>query len=292
MVKKKVQTVQPEVKKEMIDRNEKLTISEQCHIIDFPRSQFYQKTKGISSTDLNIMRLIDKIYTEDPVYGSRRIRAELNLTYGIFIGRTKVRRFMREMGIEAIYPKKRLTVADKGHKKYPYLLRNLTIDRVNQVWSTDITYIRMEHGFVYLAAVIDWYSRKVLSWKLSITMDQALCNSVLNEALEKYGNPDIFNTDQGSQYTSNEHTSILKSRNIKISMDGKGRALDNIFVERLWRTVKYEEVYLKEYKTVKGAKDSLAAFFEKYNTKRRHQSLDRNYPDDVYFGKVILPKVA
>ena len=179
MVKKKVQTVPPEVKKEMIDIKDELTISEQCRIIDFPRSKFYQVATGISSKNLNIMRLIDEIYTEDPVYGSRRIQAELNLTHGISIGRTKVRGFMREMGIQAIYPKKRLTIAEKGHKKYPYLLRNLSIDRVNQVWSTDITYIRMEHGFVYLAAVIDWYSRKVLSWKLSISMDQNLCTSIM-----------------------------------------------------------------------------------------------------------------
>jgi len=276
----------------MIDRNCELTISEQCRIIDFPRSLFYREAVGICSEDLNTMRLIDEIYTENPTYGSRRMYKELTLTYGVKIGRTKTRRFMREMGVKAIYPKKRLTVADKGHKKYPYLLRNMSIDRVNQVWSTDITYIRMEHGFVYLAAVIDWYSRKVLSWKLSITMDQALCSGVLNEALEKYGNPEIFNTDQGSQYTSIEHTSILKEHNIKISMDGKGRALDNIFVERLWRTVKYEEVYLKEYKSVRDAKESLSAFFDKYNTRRRHQSLNYHYPEDIYSGKVVLPIAA
>ncbi len=283
-----MRSVQPEVKKEMIERDIKLPISQQCRIIDFPRSQVYQKCKGYSTKTLEIMRLIDIIYTDSPTMGSRGLSKEITLTYGIHVGRTKVRRLMREMGIQAIYPKKQLTVANKEHKIYPYLLRNMPIERVNQVWSTDITYIHMPHGFVYLAAVIDWYSRKVLSWKLSTTMDLSLCTGVLNEALEKYGNPEIFNTDQGSQYTSNLHTSILKDRGIRISMDGKGRALDNIFVERLWRTVKQEEVYLKEYQTVREAKDSLEKYFKKYNTKRRHQSLDYNYPDDIYFEWVKL----
>ncbi len=276
----------------MIVRKDSLPVTRQCEIIQFPRSQVYRERAGISSRDLRIMHLVDELYTDSPTMGSRRISVEITLTYGIHVGRTKVRRLMREMGIQAIYPKKQLSVANKQHKIYPYLLRNVPVTHVNHVWSTDITYIRMEKGFVYLAAVIDWYSRKVLSWKLSTTMDLALCTSVLQEALDTYGKPEIFNTDQGSVYTSNEHTQILKDKGIKISMDGKGRALDNIFVERLWRTVKQEEVYLKEYQTVKVAKASLKKYFEKYNTKRRHQSLKNHYPEDIFLGKVILPKMA
>jgi len=283
-----VRSVQSEIKREMIERNIELPISEQCRILEFPRCQVYKKCNGYSAQTLEIMRLIDLIYTDSPTMGSRGLSKEITLTYGIHVGRTKIRRLMREMGIRAIYPQKQLTLANKEHKIYPYLLRNLPIERVNQVWSTDITYIHMGQGFVYLAAVIDWYSRKVLSWKLSTTMDLTLCTEVLNEALEKYGNPEIFNTDQGSQYTSNLHTSILKDHGIRISMDGKGRALDNIFVERLWRTVKQEEVYLKEYQTVREAKESLGKYFGKYNTRRRHQSLDYNYPDDIYFERVKL----
>lgn len=276
----------------MIKANKDISISKQCRLIDFPRCQVYRESTGMRHDDLRIMHLIDQLYTENPTWGSRRLSKTITLTYGIHVGRCRIRRLMREMGIQTIYPKKQLTSPGKGHKIYPYLLRNVPITSVNQVWSTDITYIRMIEGYVYLTAVIDWYSRKVLSWRVSTTMDVLLCTTVLEEALEKFGKPEIFNTDQGSQYTSNEFTSILKEQGIRISMDGKGRALDNVFVERLWRSVKQEEVYLNEYYSVWEVRESLKCYFEKYNTERRHQSLDYNVPDDIYFGNAILPSVA
>jgi putative transposase len=199
---------------------------------------------------------------------------------------------MALMGISAIYPKKNLSMANKSHKKYPYLLRGVTINRVNQVWSTDITYIKLKRGFVYLTAIIDWYSRYVLSWRISNTIDRRFCIEALNEALDKYGNPEIFNTDQGVQYTSQEFTQILKGHKIKISMDGKGRALDNVFVERLWRTVKYEEVFLKGYKDVLECTHGLDRYFNWYNNEREHSSLDYNYPREVYFGMLQLKEAA
>jgi len=196
------------------------------------------------------------------------------------------------MGIAAIYPKKNLSIANKSHKKYLYLLRGLAITRSHQVWSTDITYIRLKKGFVYLTAVIDWYSRYVLSWRISTTLDRRFCIEALNEALEKHGQPEIFNTDQGCQYTSEEFTGILKSKQIKISMDGKGRTLDNVFVERLWRTVKQEEVYLKGYRNIPECREGLRAYFDLYNTLREHQSLDYNYPAEIYFGEILLKNPA
>ncbi len=217
---------------------------------------------------------------------------EISKTHKIKVGRLKVRRLMREMCISAIYPRKNLSKKNPAHKIYPYLLRNLPIERVNQVWSTHITYLRLDGDFVYLTAIIDWYSRKILSWKLSNSMEVGFCKSVVIEAIEKYGTPEIFNTDQGSQYTSNEFTSLLKDNGIKISMDGKGRALDNVFVERLWRTVKQEEVYLRDYRDIKDAKKSLEKYFEYYNNRRRHQSLDDEYPEDVYCGRIKLGKVS
>ena len=197
------------------------------------------------------------------------------------------------MGISAIYPKRNLSISNKNYKKYPYLLRNIEITRPNQVWSTDIICIRLKKGFVYLTAVIDWHSRYVLSWRISTTLDRKFCIDVLNEALAKYGKPEIFNTDQGSQYTSEEFTGILKATDIKISMNGKGRALDNIFIERLWRTVKYEEVYLNSYRSIQECKNGLDNFFKRYNNLGEHQSLDYNYPSEIYFGKIKLgEKVA
>lgn len=276
----------------MIGVSKELSISEQCRIIDFPRSRVYREATNINKRDLEIMHLIDQKYTEDPTWGSRRLSKYITTFGGVLVGRDRVRRLMREMGIAAIYPKKSLTSPGKGHKIYPYLLRNISIERVNQVWSTDITYIKMKHGFAFLTAVIDWYSRKVLSWRVSNTMDVQFCTAVLEEALDKYGKPEIFNTDQGSQYTSNEFTSILKEKGIKISMDGKGRALDNIFVERLWRSVKQEEVYLNEYNSLWELRESLGLYFEKYNKRRPHQSLGYNVPNDVYWGKVILSPAA
>lgn len=202
---------------------------------------------------------------------------------GFTVNRKRVQRLMRTMGIVAVYPKRNLSLANQAHRVYPYLLRNLTIDRPNQVWATDITYIPMARGFAYLAAVMDWHSRVVLSWRLSNTMDSHFCVEALEEAIAKHGAPDIFNTDQGSQFTSEEFTSVLKRHDIQISMDGKGRWLDNVFIERLWRSVKYEEVYLKAYDSVAHAKRSLGRYFTFYNKRRRHQSLDRQTPNGVYY---------
>ena len=237
---------------------------------------------------LELMNRIDELYTEDPTRGQRRMRHALRKQFGLFAGRNVIRRLMDAMGIKAIHPRKYLSTPNSQHKKYPYLLRNVPIKRVNQVWSTDITYIRLKGGFVYLTAIVDWYSRFVLSWRLSTTLDTRFCADALQEALEKYGTPEIFNTDQGCQFTSAEFTGILEAHGIAISMDGKGRALDNIFVERLWRTVKYDDVYLKGYTAVPECKAGLTKFFDRYNNRREHQSLDGNYPAEVYFGKVAI----
>jgi putative transposase len=226
------------------------------------------------------MRAIDEIYTEHPEYGARRIKFELN-RLGICIGRALIRTLMVRMGIEAIYCKPNLSKPHPGHKIYPYQLREVKIERVNQVWSTDITYIRMRNGFLYLTAVIDWHSRYVLAWKLSNSLDGSFCREVLLEALEK-GTPEIFNTDQGSQYTAEAFLEILLSRGIKVSMDGRGRALDNVFVERLWRTVKYENIFIKEYQDGLELHSGLEKYFAHYNETRPHMSLSNEYPGVVY----------
>jgi len=279
------------MRKTMISKNDPFSIVKQCNLLSIARSSVYNK-KMISKRNLNLMRYIDIIYTDNPTYGTRRISKALTKRYKLKAGRIKVRNLMNKMGIQAIYPKKYLTIANKEHKKYPYLLRDLIVNRVNQVWSTDITYIRLKGGFVYLTVIVDWYSRYVLAWDLSTSMDSAFCCNVLKEALSKYDKPEIFNTDQGSQYTSDAFINILKENKIKISMDGKGRALDNVFVERLWRTVKYEDIFLKDYATVQECRQGLKEFFQKYNTRREHQSLDYNYPEEVYLKKIILNKVA
>ena len=226
------------------------------------------------------MRLIDEEYTRHPFYGSRRLTAWLRRE-GNRVNIKRVRRLMKEMGIEAIYQKPNLSKASPGHKKYPYLLKNMVIDHPDQVWSTDITYIRMRHGFVYLTAVIDWFSRYVLSYELSTTLNTGFCIDAVNMALS-ISKPEIFNTDQGSQFTSEAFIECLESRKITISMDGRGRALDNIFVERLWRSVKYEEVYIKDYETVKNAKSGLFNYFDFYNKERVHQALQYQTPYEVY----------
>lgn len=236
------------------------------------------------------MALVDRCHLKHPFYGSRRIRDWLE-DQGHPINRKRVQRLMRTMGLVALYPKRNLSLANRAHKVYPYLLRNLVIDRLNQVWATDITFIPMARGFVYLVAVMDWYSRRVLSWRLSNTLDTSFCVEALEEAIENHGVPEIFNTDQGSQFTSDDFTGVLKRHEISISMDGKGRWVDNVFVERLWRSVKYEEVYLKAYDDIKSAKASLGKYFAFYNTERRHQSLDRQTPDQVYYENAIR-KVA
>ena len=235
-----------------------------------------------SKANLLYMEIIDRLYTEHPYYGSRRMIVELK-KLGHSVNRKRVRRLMQNMGIEAIYPKPKLSTPGKEAKKYPYLLRGVEVTRPNQVWSTDITYIPVRGGFLYLVAIIDWCSRYVLSWKLSNTLDLRFCIEALMEALQS-SKPEIFNSDQGVQFTSNEFTSLLEEKGIQISMDGKGRALDNIFVERLWRTVKYEEVYIKRYEDGASAHKGLGAFFPFYNERRPHQALEYKTPQEVYFG--------
>lgn len=274
----------------MVDTGCSISLSRQCLLLMVGRTSIYYRP-FISASKLELMRQIDELYTEDPTRGTRRICAALR-NKGVEIGRGKARKLMALLGIAAIYRKPNLSKAAPGHRVYPYLLRNVPIVRVNQVWSTDITYIRLRHGFVYLCAVIDWHSRYVLSWRLSTTLDAAFCVEALQEAVEKYGKPEVFNTDQGCQFTSEDFTSVLESNGIAISMDGKGRALDNVFVERLWRTVKHEDIYLKDYGTVAECRTGLDVFFERYNNRREHQSLNYRYPSEVYFGKHVLVKAA
>ena len=265
-----------------------LSISRQCELLDLARSTYYYTPEPVSDEELELMRLIDQCYLELPFYGTRRIKDWLFDNHNLVVNRKRIQRLRRLLAIETLYPKRNLSLANHEHKIYPYLLRNLTIERPNQVWSTDITYVPMAKGFVYLVAVIDWYSRRVLSWRLSTTMDSSFCVDALEEAIDKFGCPEIFNTDQGAQFTCEEFTSVLKQRDIKISMDGKGRWIDNVFVERLWRSVKYEEVYLKAYDSVAEAKRSLARYFDFYNFQRRHQSLDGQTPDKVYNQATVM----
>lgn len=248
------------------------------------RSTWYYEPVGESEENLELMRLLDEQYTKTPFYGSRRMTAWLN-DHGHSVNRKRVQRLMQMMGLEAIYPKPRLSEPAPGHRVFPYLLRGLEITRPNQVWSTDITYIRVQGGFVYLTAILDWYSRYVLAWELSNTMDVQFCLVALERALRRHGKPDIFNTDQGSQYTSHDFTKEVLGAGILLSMDGRGRALDNVFVERLWRAVKYEEVYLKDYGTVPEAVYGLGNYFCFYNTERPHQSLDYRTPEAVHLGQ-------
>jgi len=262
--------------------DEAFTIDKQCLLLGLSRSTYYYVPVPVSPETLAIMNAIDKIYTAHPVKGKRSISADLkNLGYdvGIDLART----LMRKMGLEAIYRKPNLSKPCPGHKIYPYLLRGVEITRINQVWSTDITYIPMETGFLYLTAVIDWYSRYILSWKLSNSLEGSFCQEVLKEALE-LGIPDIFNTDQGCQYTSTDFTSILLEKGILISMDGRGRALDNIFIERLWRTVKYEDIYLKSYVNGTELYRGMKEYFFYYNTGRLHSSLKYKTPHSAYVG--------
>lgn len=269
----------------MVDRKDPLPVKHQCTLLDLPRSTFYHTSKPVSEEELALMKLIDKCHLKYPFYGSRRIRDWL-MDQGYVVNRKKVQRLMRVLGLATRYPKRKLSQPNQAHKVYPYLSKDLVIDRTNQVWSTDITYIPMAKGFVYLVAVIDWYSRRVLSWRLSNTMDTGFCVDALEEAIAQNGAPEIFNTDQGSQFTSEDFTNVLKNHDIRISMDGKGRWVNNVFVERLWRSVKYEEVYLKAYDSVTDARASLKAYFNFYNTERWHQSLDRVTPDEVYLQHV------
>ncbi len=257
-----------------------MSIQKQCTLLAIPRSSYYHKPKRKACLlDEMLMQAMDCIYMEEPTYGSRRIRDEL-FKLGYKVGRKRVRRLMRVMGLEPIYPKPRLSIPGKGHKKYPYLLRNLDIERSNQVWCTDITYLPLGDSHVYLTAVMDWSSRYVISWKLSNSMDEAFCVECLEEALEAEGIPEIFNTDQGSQFTGEAFTGVLKTHKIKISMDGKGRALDNVMIERLWRTVKYDDIYIRGYERMGELYQWLSVFFRKYNT-RKHQTLGMS-PEEKY----------
>ncbi len=237
------------------------------------------------------MRLIDEIHLELPFYGSRRICDELG-DRGHRVNRKRVQRLMRQMGLVALYPRRRTSAPGAGHKIYPYRLRGLTIDRPNQVWAADICYVPMAKGFMYLVAIMDWASRRVLSWRVSNTMDTDFCVEALEEALGRYGTPEIFNTDQGSQFTSEDFTAVLKAQGIEISMDGKGRWIDNVFVERLWRSVKYEDIYLRAYETPQALRRGLQSYFAFYNGRRRHAALDRRTPDAVYFGEIKAPQAA
>jgi len=257
-----------------------LSITRQCNLLGLSRPGYYYSPQGISERDLTIMRLIDKEYTRHPFYGSRRMRDWIR-DQGYIICRDHVRRLMRLMGIEAIYPKRRLSIPNKEHHVYPYLLNKLPITRPDQVWTIDITYIRLIKGFAYLVAIMDWYSRYVISWELSVSMDVEFCLEALANALS-LGTPEIFNSDQGSQFTSEDFIKALESAEIQISMDGKGRVFDNIMIERLWRSVKYEEVYLKDYENVIVARKSLEEYFPFYNTERRHQSLNGATPREIY----------
>lgn len=267
----------------MIEREGcQLSIRNQCRLLGVNRSTIYYQRQGAKQSDLEITRLLDEQYTRTPQYGVERMTAQLKRK-GIVIGHNRVRRLMRLMGLEAIYPKPRLSrPGGQKHRKYPYLLRGLTIERPNHVWAADITYIRLWQGFVYLVAIMDWYSRYVLSWSLSTTLDAYFCVEALRQALA-IARPEIFNTDQGSQFTSEDFIGVLKEAGISISMDGRGRVFDNIFVERLWRSVKYEEVYPKDYEAVYDARQNLTGYFHFYNYERLHQSLEYRTPAEVYF---------
>jgi putative transposase len=273
----------------MIDRSHELSVKRQAWLLQLSRSGIYYRPRPVSPSDLAIMRRIDELHLDYPFAGSRMLRDLLN-GEGIAIGRDHVTTLMRRMGIEAIYRRPNTSKPERGHKIYPYLLRNLAVDHPNQVWAMDITYIPMARGFAYLAAVVDWFSRRVLAWRLSITMEVEFCLEAVEEALARHGRPEIFNTDQGSQFTSEAFTGLLLNRGIAISMDGKGSWRDNVFVERLWRSVKYEEVYLRAYDSVGEARASIGRYFDFYNRKRPHSSLDRRTPDQAYFEH--LPQVA
>jgi len=260
-----------------------LSLRRQCKLFGISRSSAYYKPRPLKAEDLEIMRIIDEQYLKTPTYGSRTMRNHLR-RLGYKINRKRVQRLMRKMGIEAIYPRPKTSKAHPEHRIYPYLLKGVEINEPNMVWAADITYIPMRRGFMYLVVVMDWYSRKVLSWRVSNTLDADFCVSALEEAIGRYGVPEIFNTDQGAQFTGSKFIKVLKLNNIRISMDGRGRAYDNIFVERLWWTVKYHYVYLHEFENGLELRKGLAGFFQLYNKERPHQTFDIKTPDEVYYG--------
>lgn len=271
----------------MIDRSHDLPISVQAQELGISRGSVYYEPRPVSNADLALMRRIDELHLEYPFVGSRMLRGLL-AGEDIIVGRLHVATLMKRMGLEAIYRRPNTSKPAPGHKIYPYLLRKLPVTRANQVWAMDITYIPMARGFVYLAAVIDWFSRRVLSWRLSITMQADFCIEAVEEALARFGKPEIFNTDQGSQFTSIDFTTVLRAKGIKISMDGKGAWRDNVFVERLWKSVKYEEVYLPAYETVSHARASIGRYLDFYNGRRPHSRLGGKMPDQTYFNQPLL----
>ncbi len=281
-------------RKALLDTKLNLSLNQQCKLLHVSKSSLYYEPKKPFSTgkEIKLLDAINNIYSDFPIYGYRRITKQLQLD-GFNVGKKLIKKAMKYMGIEALYPKPKTTTANKEHYKYPYLLKDfrndagqVVIDRANKVWSTDITYIKLEKGFVYLAAIIDWHSKKILSWKLSNTMDITLVTTVLKEALLLYPKPEIFNTDQGSQYTAKAHVDILKKHNIKISMDGVGRATDNICIERFWRSIKYEEIYLNEYKNMKVLNRAIEKYMDSYNRKRLHSAIDYKTPNEVYYNHI------
>ena len=267
----------------MIQPEKNIPLKEQCKILDVPRSSYYYRSKGESEENIELMKQIDIIHTEHITWGSRKIRDYLRNT-GILVNRKRIQRLMNLMEIQVLFPKVNTSKQNLKNRTYPYLLRNLQINRSNQVWCSDVTYIRLKKGFVYLVGIMDWYSKKILSWEISITADKYFCISSLETALRKHGRPEIFNSDQGSQYTSEEFLKVLKDEDIKISMNGKGRALDNIAIERFWRTLKYDEVYLQEYESVQDARNKIGKFIQEYNTLRPHSTLGGSTPDKVYYS--------
>ena len=275
----------------MIDREHDLALTKQAALLGISRGSVYYEPMPASAEDLALMRRMDELHLEFPFAGARMLR-DLLAAEGSKIGRRHITTLMQRMGIEAIYRRPNTSKPAPGHRIYPYLLRNLTIDRPNQVWATDITYIPMARGFVYLAAVMDWFTRRILAWRLSNTMEASFCVDAVEEALAKYGCPQIFNTDQGSQFTSTEFTGVLIKNDIAISMDGRGAWRDNVFVERFWRTVKYEEVYLRAYDSVSEAQRSIGRYLDFYNARRPHGALDRRTPDHAYFNPLPLRTAA
>jgi putative transposase len=274
----------------MIDRDHELSVTSQAEVVGIARSTVYYLPRPVPAADLALMRRIDELHTEFPFAGSRMLR-RLLAANGSKVGRRHVKTLMDRMGIEARYRRPRTTRPEPGHKIYPYLLRGVEVTRPNQVWAMDITYIPMARGFVYLAVVLDWFSRRVLSWRVSITMEASFCVETLEEALARHGKPEIFNTDQGSQFTGTAFTEVLIRNEIKISMDGKGAWRDNVFVERLWRSVKYEEVYLHAYDSVSDARAGIGRYLDLYNRRRPHSSLDGMTPDRAYYGLQCIPPI-
>jgi len=267
----------------MVDSGSAVSVFRQCQLMSISRSSYYYQGIGESSLNLELMRIIDEQYLKTPWYGSRQMTRHLR-RQGYAVNRKRIKRLMQKMGIEAVYQRPGTSIPHPEHKIFPYLLRGMSIDRPSQVWCSDITYIPMRKGFLYLVAIMDWYSRKVLAWRLSNTLDTEFCTDALEEALGKHGKPDIFNTDQGSQFTSLEFTGILKGADIQISMDGKGRWMDNVFIERLWRSLKYECVYLQAFENGTESRNGIGEWISYYNAQRPHSSLDGRTPDEVYYG--------